>query len=351
VDFGASFGVKCLFIKTETANPSATGVIRLASADTIGWRNNANGADIALSKDTSDNLKFNATKVLLSGAVVNVDINASAAIAYSKLALTGAILNADLAGSIAYSKLVLTGSIVNGDITAGTILNTAINASAAIAHTKMAALTASKAPVLDASGFVVASSVTATELGYLSGVTSAIQTQLNATVANPLTANLALGAHKITGLANGTAATDGMAFGQLFVGFQAPVQGTTTGSTSNATTNYGDTGLTATITPTSASHRVRVTVCANGFDNTGAFTTSITIARAASNLLGATGFACNVPAGTNQNPASGSFTYIDSPASTSALVYTTQLKTSNASGTARSNSQGFTQTIILEEIV
>lgn len=44
---------------------------------------------------------------IASGVIVNADINASAAIAYGKLALTGAILNADLAGSIAYSKLSL----------------------------------------------------------------------------------------------------------------------------------------------------------------------------------------------------------------------------------------------------
>lgn len=37
-------------------------------------------------------------------------------IPYSKLALTGAILNADLAGSIAYSKLSLTGAILNADL-------------------------------------------------------------------------------------------------------------------------------------------------------------------------------------------------------------------------------------------
>lgn len=41
-------------------------------------------------------------------------------------------------------------------------------------------LTASKALVSDANGKVAVSSVTATELGYLSGVTSSIQTQLNA---------------------------------------------------------------------------------------------------------------------------------------------------------------------------
>ena len=44
-------------------------------------------------------------------------------------------------------------------------------------------LTANKALVSDASGKVDASTVTATELGYLSGVTSAIQTQLNSKAA------------------------------------------------------------------------------------------------------------------------------------------------------------------------
>lgn len=54
-------------------------------------------------------------------SIVNADINSAAAIAYSKLALTGAILNADLAGSIAYSKLSLANSIVSGDIVDGTV--------------------------------------------------------------------------------------------------------------------------------------------------------------------------------------------------------------------------------------
>ena len=50
------------------------------------------------------------TSEITDGTIVNADISASAAIAYSKLALTGAILNADLAGSIALSKLSTTGS-------------------------------------------------------------------------------------------------------------------------------------------------------------------------------------------------------------------------------------------------
>lgn len=111
-------------------------------------------------------------KLNLAGSIVNADVNASAAIAYSKLALTGSIVNADINASaaIAYSKLALTGSIVNADVAAG----------AAVAYNKLAALTTARALVSDGSGFVSAATTTATEIGYVNGVTSAIQTQLNA---------------------------------------------------------------------------------------------------------------------------------------------------------------------------
>jgi hypothetical protein len=60
--------------------------------------------------------------------------------------------------------------------------NSHIKAAAAIALTKLAALaTGSRALASDATGFIVESATTAAELGYLSGVTSAVQTQLNTT--------------------------------------------------------------------------------------------------------------------------------------------------------------------------
>lgn len=74
---------------------------------------------------------------------------------------------------------VLTGSTVTANYNAGSILNADVNASAGIALSKLASMTASKAVVSDASGFLTPSAVTSTELGYLSGVTSAIQTQLD----------------------------------------------------------------------------------------------------------------------------------------------------------------------------
>jgi hypothetical protein len=59
----------------------------------------------------------------------------------------------------------------------GTVAKTAFTAESTVT---LSALTASTVPYLDASKNLVSSTVTPTELGYVSGVTSAIQTQLNA---------------------------------------------------------------------------------------------------------------------------------------------------------------------------
>lgn len=218
VDFGATYGLKSTYFKSRATNPASTGQLRLGNAEGIYWRNAANSANLGLLVNASDLLEFNGTTIqpagnyitaltgdvaasgpgsavatISAGVITNSMINASAAIAYSKLALTGSIVNADISASaaIAYSKLALTGSIVNADISAsaaiaysklsltGSILNADISASAAIALSKLAALTASRVLQSSAGGVIEVSSVTTTELGYLSGVTSAIQTQID----------------------------------------------------------------------------------------------------------------------------------------------------------------------------
>jgi hypothetical protein len=77
----------------------------------------------------------------------------------------------------------LTNKSINSDNnTITNLVNADIKASAAIAFSKMADLTASRALVSDGNGDVSISAVTATEIGYLDGVTSSLQTQLNATL-------------------------------------------------------------------------------------------------------------------------------------------------------------------------
>jgi len=68
------------------------------------------------------------------------------------------------------------------------IVDSMINSSAAIQVSKLQALTASKIVVTNASGILsTTSSPTLVELGYVGGVTSAIQTQLNTKITDPTT--------------------------------------------------------------------------------------------------------------------------------------------------------------------
>ena len=69
-------------------------------------------------------------------------------------------------------------------IGSGVIVNADVNASAAIEFSKMENLTASRALVSDGNGDVSVSAVTSTEIGYLDGVSSAIQTQLDTKATN-----------------------------------------------------------------------------------------------------------------------------------------------------------------------
>lgn len=163
--FGATYGLKVAYVKSQATNPAGTGIVRLGNNESVSWRNAGNSSDLSLKVNASDALEFNGSRLLGAGlgSIVNADISSSAAIAYSKLNLTGSIVNADIsasaaiaysklsitAGEIPYSKLALTGSVVNADVSAsaaiaysklsltGSILNADINASAAISYSKL----------------------------------------------------------------------------------------------------------------------------------------------------------------------------------------------------------------------
>jgi hypothetical protein len=97
------------------------------------------------------------------------------------------------------------GNQISADVNSLSLTNAQISATAAIALTKLAALTASRALVSDASGVISPSAVTSTELGFLSGVTSSVQTQLNNK--QPLDATLtSLAAYNTNGILVQTAA-------------------------------------------------------------------------------------------------------------------------------------------------
>jgi len=67
-----------------------------------------------------------------------------------------------------------------GAISPGVIVNADINSSAAIAVNKLAALTASKAVITDSNGFLTTSTTAASKVAFLANVTSDIQAQIDA---------------------------------------------------------------------------------------------------------------------------------------------------------------------------
>ena len=179
----------------------------------------------------------NLTTSIATGAIVNADVNASAAIAYSKLNLAGSIVNADVAtgaaidktkisgtaitaadtgtvtsamianativdadvsgtAGIAYGKLSLNSSITSADIVNGTIVDSDINASASIALSKLATDPLARA---NHTGTQTASTIS----DFVNTVKTVRLDEMSAPVAS-----VAMNAQKITGLADPTSAQD-----------------------------------------------------------------------------------------------------------------------------------------------
>ena len=120
----------------------------------------------------------------------------------------------------------------------------------------------------------------------------------------------------------------------------------------NATNTYADTGLTATITPTSASSKIAVIVQQGGIaklaGNVGSGC-SLRLLRGASDL-GAFQVDAGYTGTSVDNYIGGAgFTYFDTPATTSATTYKTQFKNSpNANGVVVQNSAGRSSIVLLE---
>lgn len=70
-DFGATYGLKSSYIKSRGTNPSSTGVLRLANAESVSWRNVGNSADYALKLNSSNVLEFNSNAVIDSASLAS----------------------------------------------------------------------------------------------------------------------------------------------------------------------------------------------------------------------------------------------------------------------------------------
>jgi len=130
------------------------------------------------------------------------------------------------------------------------------------------------------------------------------------------------------------------------------VNASTATDTTNSTTTYADTTLTATITPTSASSKVLVFVSQNVGKNVGNNDSYayLRLLRGATELIV---FSTGPYTGTSIYllGVSGTTTYLDSPATTSATTYKTQMKNHVAADGVRVQWQSSSSTITLIEVL
>lgn len=121
-------------------------------------------------------VKFTVTNTA-SSPTLNVDGTGAKAIYYNGAAITAGYLKANKTYEFIYNG-------TQWDLIGDVDTNTTYSFKGAVSTIKDSNLTASRALVSNSSGKVAVSAVTSTELGYLDGVTSAIQTQLDGKAAS-----------------------------------------------------------------------------------------------------------------------------------------------------------------------
>ena len=131
------------------------------------------------------------------------------------------------------------------------------------------------------------------------------------------------------------------------------VQGSTTSQTNSSSTTLADTGLTATITPSSTSSKILVIVHQNGIEKTSDSAQNdmkLVLLRNSTNISNIVVFSMYENEAKPNNGQTLSHAYLDSPNTTSATTYKTQFSRPDGSGTVRCQSSSTMSSITLMEM-
>lgn len=165
----------------------------------------------------------------------------------------------------------------------------------------------------------------------LSGTTTGIMSWTNSPTLSGLTmtGNIAMGGNKITGLANGTAATDAAAFGQIHLISIPKITTETTGASTSSTSFVNVSGASVSITPASTSSKILVMAVAP-ITNSGANVSVMGVNGTTTGDLTTRDGSMARFSGTAVSTVV--FMWIDSPASVAAQTY--QIRLAANAGTA-----------------
>ena len=336
-DFSSSSNATSLVFKTG-ASEAAAAKLKITSAGHLVPASD-NSVDLGTSSLEFKDAYFDGTVTsdAFAGPLSGNATTATALETGRTIAMTGDVTwtsaSFDGSGNVTGTAAIGSGVIVNADV----------NSSAAIAFSKMADLTASRALVSDGSGDVSVSDVTSTELGVLDGGTAASSITL-------------ADADRVVTNDDGTMKQVAMSTVKSYIDRQVlqVVSATSNSETSTTSTSFVDTNLTASITPASSSNKVLILF--NGNINIGGTRGNWcywTIERGSTNISGEDdgyGGAYIEQDGSNFDlhvPVSGSV--LDSPSSTSSTTYTIQIRVTGGTGKFL-QSQPHLGSIILMEI-
>ena len=127
------------------------------------------------------------------------------------------------------------------------------------------------------------------------------------------------------------------------------VNAKTSTEVTTTSTSFSDTGLTASITPSSTSSKILIHVHQNAPKKLDNSDMDVTLFRDSTTLTRIIGFALFTASSTQLYGTTISTSYLDTPSSTSSLIYKTQFKRPDGSGTMYIQSAG-ESTITLMEI-